>query len=167
MVIIVMGPTGSGKTTIGTLLAARLGWKFVDADEFHSAANKDKMHRGIPLTDADRLPWLQAIHDQIVRWLAENRNVVLACSALKQSYRDLLRGNNPEVRLVYLKGSYDLIYKRLLERKGHFANEHILAGQFADLEEPADAITVEIGPSPEVIVDEICARLALQSRKEA
>lgn len=167
MVILVMGPTGSGKTTIGTLLAARLGWKFVDADEFHSAANKDKMHRGIPLTDADRLPWLQAIHDQIVRWLAENRNVVLACSALKQSYRDLLRGNNPEVRLVYLKGSYDLIYKRLLERKGHFANEHILAGQFADLEEPADAISVEIGPSPETIVDEICARLALQSRKEA
>lgn len=167
MVIIVMGPTGSGKTTIGTLLATRLRWEFVDADEFHSAANKDKMHRGIPLTDADRLPWLQAIHDQIVRWLAEKKNVVLACSALKQSYRDLLWSPNSEVRLVYLKGSYDLIYKRLLERKGHFANEHILDGQFADLQEPVDAITVDIGPSPEVIVDEICARLALQSQKEA
>jgi gluconokinase len=167
MVIIVMGPTGSGKTTIGTLLATRLGWEFVDADEFHSPANKDKMHRGIPLTDADRLPWLHTIHDQIERWLAEKRNVVLACSALKQSYRDLLWSRSPEVRLVYLKGSYDLIYQRLLERKGHFANEHILAGQFADLEEPADAITVDIEPPPEAIVDAICARLALQSQKQA
>jgi gluconokinase len=167
MVIIVMGPTGSGKTTIGSLLAARLGWAFVDADEFHSAVNKDKMHRGIPLTDADRLPWLQAIHDQIDRWRAEKKNVVLACSALKQSYRDLLWSNGADVRLVYLKGSYDLIYKRLLERKGHFANEHILAGQFADLEEPANAIIVDISGSPEEIVDELCARLAFQCKKEA
>ena len=167
MVIVVMGPTGSGKTTIGSLLAARLGWAFVDADEFHSAANKDRMHRGIPLTDADRLPWLQSIHDQIERWLAEKRSVVLACSALKQSYRDLLWSSSPDIRLIYLKGSYDLIYQRLLSRKGHFANEHILAGQFADLEEPADAITVDIGPSPEEIVDELCARLKLQCKKEA
>lgn len=167
MVIVVMGPTGSGKTTIGSLLAARLGWAFVDADEFHSAANKEKMHRGIPLTDADRLPWLQTLHDQIERWLAEKRSVVLACSALKQSYRDLLWSSSPDIRLIYLKGSYDLIYQRLLSRKGHFANEHILAGQFADLEEPADAITVDIGPSPEEIVDELCARLKLQCKKEA
>jgi gluconokinase len=167
MVIVVMGPTGSGKTTIGSLLAARLGWAFVDADEFHSAANKDKMHRGIPLTDADRLPWLQSIHDQIERWLAEKRSVVLACSALKQSYRNLLWSGSSDIRLIYLKGSYDLIYQRLLARKGHFANEHILAGQFADLEEPADAITVDIGPSPEEIVDELCARLKLQCKKEA
>ena len=167
MVMVVMGPTGSGKTTIGSLLAARLGWAFVDADEFHSAANKDKMHRGIPLTDADRLPWLQTIHDQIERWLAEKRSVVLACSALKQSYRNLLWSSSSDIRLIYLKGSYDLIYQRLLARKGHFANEHILAGQFADLEEPADAITVDIGPSPEEIVDELCARLKLQCKKEA
>jgi gluconokinase len=167
MVIVVMGPTGSGKTTIGSLLAARLGWAFVDADEFHSAANKDKMHRGIPLTDSDRLPWLQSIHDQIERWLAEKRSVVLACSALKQSYRNLLWSGSSDIRLIYLKGSYDLIYQRLLARKGHFANEHILAGQFADLEEPADAITVDIGPSPEEIVDELCARLKLQCKKEA
>jgi gluconokinase len=167
MVIVVMGPTGSGKTTIGSLLAARLGWAFVDADEFHSAANKDKMHRGIPLTDADRLPWLQSIHDQIERWLAEKRSVVLACSALKQSYRNLLWSGSSDIRLIYLKGSYDLIYQRLLARKGHFANEHILAGQFADLEEPADAITVDIGPSPEEIVDQLCARLKLQCKKEA
>jgi gluconokinase len=167
MVIVVMGPTGSGKTTIGSLLAARLGWAFVDADEFHSAANKDKMHRGIPLTDADRLPWLQSIHDQIERWLAEKRSVVLACSALKQSYRNLLWSGSSDIRLIYLKGSYDLIHQRLLARKGHFANEHILAGQFADLEEPADAITVDIGPSPEEIVDQLCARLKLQCKKEA
>ena len=166
MVIVVMGATGSGKTTIGILLAQRLGWTFVDADEFHSAANKDKMHRGIPLTDDDRLPWLNTIHEQIERWLADNKNVVLACSALKQSYRDLLwRG--PEVRFVYLKGSYKLIHDRLLRRTGHFADEHILAGQFADLEEPTDAVTVDITPPPERIVDEICGRLDLQCKKEA
>jgi gluconokinase len=164
MVIVVMGPTGSGKTTIGTSLANRLGWHFVDADEFHSAANKDKMHRGIPLTDADRLPWLEAIHQQIERWLAEKRNVVLACSALKQSYRDLL-SRRPEVRFVYLKGSYELIRERLLKRTGHFADEHILAGQFADLEEPTGATTVDISGSPEEIVNEICVRLALQFKK--
>ena len=166
MVIVVMGPTGSGKTTIGTVLAQRLGWDFVDADEFHSAANKAKMHQGIPLTDADRLPWLSAIHEQIDRWLAEGKNVILACSALKQSYRDLM-WKSPEVRLVYLKGSYGLIHDRLLLRKGHFANEGILAGQFADLEEPANATTVDISRSPEEIVDEICARLALARRKDA
>ena len=166
MVIIIMGPTGSGKTTVGTLLARRLAWHFSDADDFHSAANKHKMRAGIPLTDADRLPWLAAIHEQIERWLAEKRNVVLACSALKQKYRDLL-GIGPEIRLVYLKGSYDLIYQRLLQRKGHFADEQILAGQFADLEEPLDAVTVDISQSSAQIVDEICARLALACKKDA
>jgi gluconokinase len=165
MVVVVMGPTGSGKTTIGSLLARRLGWGFVDADAFHSAANKAKMHQGIPLTDADRRPWLEAIHEQILRWLVEKENVILACSALKQSYRDLL-WSGPEVRLVYLKGSYDLIYGRLLARKGHFADEHILAGQFADLEEPTNAIIVDISRSPEELVDEICARLALACKKD-
>ena len=166
MVIIVMGPTGSGKTTVGSLLAQRLNWTFVDADDFHSAANKEKMRRGIPLTDADRMPWLAVIHQQIERWLAEKRNVALACSALKQEYRDAL-GTGLEVRVVYLKGSYDLIYRRLLQRKGHFADQHILAGQFADLEEPKDGITIEISRSPEEIVDEICARLSLACRKDA
>jgi gluconokinase len=160
MVIVVMGATGSGKTTIGSLLAKRLGWKFVDADEFHSAANKAKMHAGIPLTDADRLPWLETIHQQIQKWLVEGRNVGLACSALKQSYRDLL-WHGPEVHFVYLKGSYELIAERLRTRHGHFADEHILAGQFADLQEPTDAVTVDISPSPDKIVDEICRRLDL------
>ena len=164
MIIVVMGPTGSGKTTIGSLLAQQLGWDFVDADQFHSAANKEKMHQGIPLTDADRAPWLAAIHQQIEQWLAEKRNVVLACSALKQSYRDLLwRGG--DVKLVYLKGSYELIAQRLLNRHGHFADEHILAGQFADLQEPTDAITVDISAPPEKIVEEICRRLGLQPKR--
>jgi gluconokinase len=163
MVIVVMGVTGSGKTTIGSLLAARLGWHFADADEFHSAANKEKMHKGIPLSDADRLPWLAAMHDQIAKWVALKQNVVLACSALKQSYRQLL-WTGPEVQFVYLQGSYELIAERLRARKGHFADEHILAGQFADLEEPSYALTVDIGASPEEIVDEICRRLGLQHK---
>jgi gluconokinase len=165
MVIMVMGVTGSGKTTIGELLARRLGWKFADADDFHSAANKAKMHQGIPLTDADRLPWLGAIHDQIEKWVALRQNVVLACSALKQSYRQLL-WNGPEVQFVYLKGSYEQIAERLRARKGHFADEHILAGQFRDLEEPNGAVTVDVGGSPEEIVDEICRRLGLTAQKQ-
>ena len=165
MIIVVMGVTGSGKTTVGRLLAARFGWLFADADDFHSAANKDKMHRGIPLTDADRFPWLAAMHEQIAKWIAAKQNAVLACSALKQIYRRQL-WDGPEVQFVYLKGSYDLIAERLRARKGHFADEHILAGQFADLEEPSDAIVVDISASPEEIVSEICQRLGLYEKTQ-
>jgi gluconokinase len=160
MIVVVMGVTGSGKTTAGKLLAQRLGWEFADADDFHSAANKEKMHRGIPLTDADRLPWLAAIHDYLVQATARNRSVVLACSALKASYRKQLFGGL-DARLVYLKGTYEQIRDRLRARKGHFADEHILAAQFADLEEPTDAIVVDITPPPATIADEICRRLNL------
>ncbi len=161
MIIVVMGVTGSGKTTIGTLLAARLVWLFADADDFHSAANKEKMRKGIPLTDADRLPWLAAMHEQIAKWIASKQNAVLACSALKRSYRQQL-WNGPEVKFVYLRGSYEFIAERLRARKGHFADEHILAGQFADLEEPSDALVVDISASPDEIVAEICRRLDLR-----
>jgi gluconokinase len=158
MIVVVMGVTGSGKTTIGSLLAKKLGWEFADADDFHSTANKEKIKHGISLTDADRMPWLAALHEQVARWITEKRNTVLACSALKQNYReDLWTG--PEVKFVFLKGSYQLIYRRLLARKGHFADEHILVSQFAALEEPPDAITVDISASPEEIVDEICRRM--------
>jgi len=161
VIIVVMGVTGSGKTTVGTLLAARLAWLFADADDFHSAANKEKMHKGIPLTDADRLPWLASMHEQIAKWIAAKQNAVLACSALKRSYRQRL-WDGPEVKYVYLRGSYELIAERLRARKGHFADEHILAGQFADLEEPNDALIVEISASPDNIVAEICRRLDLR-----
>lgn len=154
MVILLMGVTGAGKTTIGKLLAQQLGWKFVDGDEFHSATNVDKMRLGIPLTDSDREPWLAALGKVIADAIAQNKNLVLASSALKQQYRTrLLIG--PEVRLVYLKGSRDLIAARLQDRHGHFATAELLKSQFVDLEEPADALIVDISGSPEQIVDSI------------
>jgi gluconokinase len=158
MIVIIMGTTGSGKTTIGGLLAKRLGWEFVDADDFHPPANVEKMKHGIPLTDSDREPWLKALHDKIVQWNTEGHNVVLACSALKQSYRDELRVG-AGVKFVYLKGSYELFSKRVLARKGHFAKQDLLVSQFATLEEPAEAITVDAGPAPEQIVAEVRRQL--------
>jgi gluconokinase len=158
MIVIVMGTTGSGKTTIGTLLAKHMGWEFVDADDFHPPSNVEKMEHGIPLTDADRKPWLKALHDKIVEWTAEKRSVVLACSALKQSYRDELRASS-DVKFVYLKGSYRLFSDRVLARKGHFAKQDLLASQFATLEEPTDAIIVDAAPSPEQIVSEVRRKL--------
>jgi len=158
MIVIVMGVTGSGKTTVGMLLAKRLGWDFLDAEDFHSAANKAKMHQGVPLTDADRMPWLEAMHTKLLQLHSEKRNAVLSCSALKQSYRDVLM-DGVQAKVVYLKGSYDFIANRLRSRKGHFADEHILAGQFADLEEPKNAVVVDIAPSAEKIVDEILRHL--------
>lgn len=160
MIAIVMGTTGSGKTTIGSLLAKRLRWEFADGDDFHPPANVEKMSHGSPLTDADRTPWLKILHDKIVQWLAERRNVVLACSALKQNYREELMVG-PDVKLVYLKGSYELFSARVLVRKGHFAKQDLLASQFATLEEPADAITVSAAASPEEIVAEVRKKLGV------
>jgi gluconokinase len=155
-----MGPAGSGKTTVGELLAAQLQWEFADADNFHSPANIEKMAHGIPLSDDDRIPWLNSIREAMLQCDAQHRNVVLACSALKRSYRELLQINS-NVKLVYLKGSYELLRERLHSRKGHYAGEQILAGQFADLEEPTDAITVDAAQSPEQIVTEIRKQFAL------
>ncbi len=158
-----MGPAGSGKTTIGKLLASQLSWEFADGDDFHPPANIEKMARGAGLTDEDRVPWLQSIHDAMVQWQAQGRNVVLACSALKRSYRELLelQSNDRNVKLVYLKGSYNLLLERLRSRKGHYANEQLLASQLADLEEPTEAITIDAAKSPEEIVAEIRKRLGL------
>jgi gluconokinase len=155
-----MGPAGSGKTTVGELLAAQLKWEFADGDNFHSPANVEKMSRGIPLTDDDRIPWLNSIRQAMLQWNAQQRNFVLACSALKRNYRELLQINS-NVKLVYLKGSFELFRERLRARKGHYAGEQILAGQFADLEEPTDAITIDAAQSPEQMVAEIRKRLAL------
>ncbi len=158
-----MGPAGSGKTTVGKLLASQLSWEFADGDDFHPPANIEKMARGEGLTDEDRVPWLQSIHNAMVQWQAQARNVVLACSALKRSYRDLLgvHSSAKGIKLVYLKGSYDLLLERLHSRKGHYAKEQLLASQLADLEEPRDAITVDAAKSPEQIVSEIRKRLDL------
>jgi gluconokinase len=160
MIVIVMGVTGAGKTTIGRLLAEQLQWQFADADDFHPASNVEKMRRGIPLTDDDRRPWLERLHAEIAAWIAQGKSVVLACSALKRSYRQRLEAG-PQVRFVYLKGSADLIANRLGSRYGHFADEKILAGQFADLEEPDDTVAVDIDATPEEIVAEIRDKLAL------
>jgi gluconokinase len=159
MIVLVMGVAGSGKTTIGRMLASRLGWVYLEADDFHSAANKEKMHRGEHLTEADRLPWLRAMHAELQNQSARGKNAVLACSALNEEYRRILI-DGLSVKLVYLRGSKELIASRLRQRTGHFAGEAILDDQFAVLEEPRDAIVVDIMEEPERIVEEILSKLA-------
>ena len=154
MIILIMGVSGVGKTTVGQALARELHWRFADADDYHSPANVAKMHAGIPLTDEDRAPWLQSLHDAIVKWLATGENVILACSALKASYRTLLMVSS-DVKLVYLRGSEELIAGRLAGRHGHYMNPHLLHSQFETLEEPQDAVTVDAGHPTEALVQKI------------
>lgn len=165
MVILLMGVTGAGKTTVGQLLAQQLGWKFVDGDEFHPVANVEKMRNGIPLTDADREPWLDALGEVISDAVSSKQNMILASSALKQRYRERLQ-IGAEVKLVYLKGSRELITDRLKNRHGHFATASLLTGQFADLEEPRDALAVDINSSPEQIASSIRTTLGLGKSSE-
>lgn len=154
MVILLMGVTGAGKTTVGEALAQQLHWKFADADNFHSAANVAKMRAGIPLDDADRAPWLRSLHDAISEWIRRGTSVVLACSALKDSYRRQLV-IDPDVKLVYLHGSPELIAARLQERHGHYMNPGLLASQLETLEEPSDAVIVDIDKPVDEIAKEI------------
>ncbi len=155
MIILIMGVSGSGKTTIGKLLANSLDWQFSDADAFHSPENVEKMRCGIPLSEADRIPWLQDLQTAIKNWLQENKNVVLACSALKESYRQFLVLDSDRIKLVYLKGSYELIQKRLQERHHHYMSEKLLDSQFYTLEEPLDTIYIDVIETPQVIVQNI------------
>jgi gluconokinase len=161
-VLIVMGVSGSGKSTIGTLLAMRLHWEFEDADWFHPAANVDKMHRGIPLTDEDRSPWLKAIAEWIDQARVSGRHAVIACSALKRSYRNVLIGERKDVRLVYLKGDEALIARRFATRHEHFMPVSLLHSQFVALEEPGadeNPLTVSIEPPPREVVSQILSGL--------
>jgi gluconokinase len=160
VVIVVMGVSGAGKTTVGKLLAAETGWIFADGDDYHSAANVEKMRNGIPLTDTDRESWLESLRLLIQGWLADKVNAVLACSALKQVYREKLRVG-PDVRIVYLRGTPELLRRRLHERHGHFMTEKMLDSQLTTLEEPEHALVVDIDKSPEEIVREIRERLGL------
>jgi gluconokinase len=164
VVVIIWGVSGVGKTTIGELLAQELGWKFYDADDFHPAANIDKMNKGEPLTGEDRQPWLESLRERIQASLDANENAVLACSALKQKYRERLRVN-AEVKSVFLRGDRERIAEHLQHRRGHFMNPALLESQFADLEEPKageNAIVIELGAEPDELVAEIRAKLELR-----
>jgi gluconokinase len=162
-----MGVSGAGKTTIGQLLASALGWNFVDADDYHPADNVEKMRNGTPLTDADRAPWLETLRTLIANWIAAGKNTVLACSALKQSYRQALQVGpevEVEIKIVYLKSTPEILRQRLRARRGHFMTERMLASQLAALEAPEDAVTVDADRPPAEVVTEIRARLTLPER---
>jgi carbohydrate kinase (thermoresistant glucokinase family) len=160
-IVILMGVSGSGKTTIGKLLSAKLGWPFYDADDFQPKDNLAKMAQGLPLNDRDRRPWLMAIHDLLVGLKARDGKAVLACSALKRDYRDLLCSGVPGVRFVYLKGEFALLRERIERRQGHYFKAALLGTQFEILEEPEDALRVEVDNPPETIVERILTGLGL------
>jgi gluconokinase len=162
MSVVVMGVSGSGKTTVGKLLAERLGWQYQEGDALHPPENVAKMSAGTPLTDTDRIPWLHRIAARIDDWRSRGESGVVTCSALKRAYRDIIIGNRPDVGLVHLKGSRELIGRRMAARKGHFMPTALLDNQFATLQEPSPeerAISVDIGGTPAEIVDEILRQL--------
>lgn len=160
LVVVLMGVTGVGKTTVGRLIAEDLGWAFLDADDFHSPANVAKMHSGTPLTDADREPWLAGLRAEIEARLARGESAVLACSALKQAYRDRLHASEA-VLFVHLQGEASLIRERLLARTGHYMDPGLLDSQFAALEEPKGVLEIEVSSTPRVIATRIETQLGL------
>ena len=167
MIVIIFGVSGAGKTTVGKLLARELGWHFIEADEFHPSGNIEKMRSGHPLTDNDRWPWLERLRQQIERSLSAGENAVLACSALKRTYRDRLRVSD-EVKFVLLRGDYALVEKQLCSRHGHFMNPELLRSQFADLEEPKPdegVAIIELRRKPQELVEEIKAKLHLAGKR--
>lgn len=171
MVIIVMGVSGSGKTDVGEALAKRLGWVFEDADNWHPASNIEKMQSGVALTDKDREPWLRSLSSAVRNWIASERDVVLACSALRKWHRNALREGVPDrksIRFVYLKGTYEEIDRRLRLRVGHFMPESLLESQFATLEEPgaSEALVVDFGQAVASVVDSIVTASSWDRRSD-
>jgi carbohydrate kinase (thermoresistant glucokinase family) len=166
MVIVVMGPSGCGKTTVGQLLASRLGWEFYDGDDFHSRENVEKMASGIPLTDADREPWLNDLAQQIRIWIEEKRNTILACSALKSAYRERLGIDQQSVVTLYLQGTLDLLAQRLRSRTGHYMNPDLLTSQLETLEAPSGGMTISIVHTPDQIVEKALSALQSTGQKE-
>ncbi len=163
MILVLMGVCGSGKTTVAQAIVARTGWRFLEGDDLHSPANVAKMRAGIPLNDEDRWPWLRAIAARMDAWQAEGASGIVACSALKRSYRDLLLANRKEARLVYLHASRPLIEARMAARRGHYMPSSLVASQFAALEEPTAEerpIVVEVDAAPEVVAEAVLAALA-------
>ncbi len=162
MVVVLFGVAGSGKTTVGRLLSLELGWRFYDADDFHTISNVEKMKKGIPLSDEDRRPWLERLRELIKTCLTQRIDAVLACSALKKSYRQYIQIDKEEVKFVFLKGEFSLIQERLKKRYGHFMNPSLLQNQFETLEEPKEeAVVVDVALSPIVIVQEIRSSLGI------
>jgi len=150
-----MGVSGSGKTTLGETLARKLGWDFFDADDFHPPENIAKMAAGIPLNDSDRAPWLAALHDKLLSTLGADRHLVLACSALKETYRAQLLEGMDGIAIIYLKGSYDLIWSRMSIRERHYMKPEMLQSQFDALEEPKHAIVLDVKMSVKDMIDTI------------
>lgn len=164
MICIVMGVSGTGKSTIGRLLSDRTGWVFYDADDFHPPASIFKMNSGIPLADSDRLPWLLELQQLIAKIADSGQHGILACSALKSQYRQLLQNERSDVIFVYLRGDYNCIQSRMQQRTGHFMNASLLHSQFEALEEPQNALTIDISHSPTTIVEKIVDYLQARLR---
>ena len=155
MLLVLMGVSGSGKTTVGKILAKELGWALYDADDFHPVTNVEKMRAGVALTDADRWPWLDRLNALLREKQDGGEDAILACSALRQAYRDRLAQGCRDLRWVYLRGTFELIRSRLAARKGHYMNPALLQSQFATLEEPVDATVIDIADAPEVLAARI------------
>ena len=165
-ILVIMGVSGSGKTTIGQLLSAELICSFIDGDDFHPPVNIKKMSSGEALTDEDRWPWLEILTDKIQEYIQQKQSMVLACSALKKSYREILCVERELVQFIYLKGNYATIVRRMQSRENHFMTKSLLQSQFATLEEPEDAIVVDISPSPSEILKSIRGLLHLKASPE-
>ncbi len=157
--IIIMGVSGCGKTSVGRALSASTGWPFYDGDDFHPQANIDKMARGIPLDDTDRQPWLEGLHNLIADSLAARQSLIMACSALKASYREILQGELETVHFVHLEGSFDLIHRRMQQRSGHYMKAGMLRSQFETLEPPEGGLVVSIEQPVSEIIDKIAAAM--------